>query len=479
MQQKDIPIFTALKKHLANTPTSFHVPGHKYGQVFPSIAQLEFKEILKLDATELSGLDDLHAPQGVIQEAQTLLAELYRVKRSFFLINGTTVGNLAMILAVCQNQNDLVLVQRNCHKSILHGLELAGCTPVFLHPMYDSNAKVPTFVSFETIKKAIQMYPNAKALILTNPNYYGMGIDLTDIVTFAHQFNIPVLVDEAHGAHFIASNLFPKPAVACGADIVVNSAHKTLPAMTMGSYLHFNSELIDENTLIHYLHILQSSSPSYPIMASLDIARYYLAGISNDEVSHIEKQIDSFKKGLRQIQQVEVIETNNEQMMTDMLKVTIQTRCLLSGYQLQSLFEKEKIFTELADPYNVLFVCPLQAQFDYNQVIEKISKLLEPYERIDQPEVSNTHVVNSGFNRLDISYQEMKKFKKKTVCLEDAVGKLAAEMITPYPPGIPLLMIGELITEKHIEQILHFIQLGAKIQSISLIYEGIIKVFDL
>lgn len=481
MHQKEVPIYTALKSHLAKGPLSFHVPGHKYGQVFPSFCLHDFKEILKLDATELSGLDDLHDPEGAIQEAQELLADLYQVRRSFFLVNGTTVGNLAMILAAISNQADIVLVQRNCHKSILHGLELAGCTPVFLNPIYDKKMKVPTYVPFETIKDAINEFPNAKALLLTNPNYYGIGIDLTDIVTFAHRHNIPVLVDEAHGAHFIASNLFPKAAVSCGADVVVNSAHKTLPAMTMGSYLHYNSDLIDEDRLMFYLHMLQSSSPSYPIMASLDIARYYLANFSSDQVLCMKKEIDIFKEGLHGMNQIEVVEPNDFEHITttDMLKITVQTRCHLSGYQLQARFEQENLFTELADPYNVLFVLPLHWGQDYQQVIRKMRHILEPYDRCNQTVVENHDIMAKSYSRLPMSYQDMRKYKKRVVDFKNAIGKLAAEMVMPYPPGIPLVMIGEKITEQHIKQVLKHIQLGAKIQGASNIYKGSIKVFDL
>lgn len=277
MNQNRMPLYEALIEFKERGPLSFHVPGHKNGLNFPQEAIREFKGILSIDVTELAGLDDLHSPFECIDEAQQLLAEVYNTKRSYFLINGSTVGNLAMILSCC-GEHDIVLVQRNCHKSIINGLKLAGANPI-LDPWIDEAYNVPVGVRNEIIKNAIGKYPNAKALILTHPNYYGMGMDLEASIAFAHAHKIPVLVDEAHGAHLCLGEPFPKSALTYGADIVVHSAHKTLPAMTMGSYLHINSHLVDEDKVTTYLSMLQSSSPSYPIMASLDIARFTMARI--------------------------------------------------------------------------------------------------------------------------------------------------------------------------------------------------------
>ncbi|MGQ0513410.1 aminotransferase class I/II-fold pyridoxal phosphate-dependent enzyme, partial [Bacillus sp. D-CC] len=220
----------------------------------------------------------------------------------------------------------------------------------------------------EIIKEAIEKYPNAKALILTHPNYYGMGMDLEASIAYAHAHKIPVLVDEAHGAHFCLGGAFPKSALAYGADIVVHSAHKTLPAMTMGSYLHINSRLVKEEKVSTYLSMLQSSSPSYPIMTSLDIARFTIARIKEKGHDEIVEFLREFKEELSTIPQIAIL----QYPLQDELKVTVQTRCQLSGYELQSLFEKVGIYTEMADPYNVLFILPLQVNKTYMKAIEMI-----------------------------------------------------------------------------------------------------------
>lgn len=304
----DTPLYTALMKHAHRNTYSFHVPGHHNGDVFFDEAKSVYQSLLSIDMTEITGLDDLHHPTGVIKEAQDLVSRLYGSQESFFLVNGTTAGNLAMILAVCE-PGEPILIQRNCHKSVFHAVALAGAKPVYLAPEIDENIHVPAHVSLSVIEKALASYPNAKGLVLTNPTYYGHAADLTAAVKKAHSYGVPVLVDEAHGAHFVLGQPFPPSSLAMGADAVVQSAHKTLPAMTMGSYFHLNSTRIDRDRLTYYVSSLQSSSPSYPIMASLDTARAYVQDIAEKgklpvHMEHIEK----IKRRFASISSIEIIE---------------------------------------------------------------------------------------------------------------------------------------------------------------------------
>ncbi|GMR65659.1 MULTISPECIES: aminotransferase class I/II-fold pyridoxal phosphate-dependent enzyme [Bacillus] len=458
MNQNRIPLYEALIEFKERGPLSFHVPGHKSGLNFPQEAVEGFKDILSIDVTELSGLDDLHSPFECIDEAQQLLADVYGVEKSYFLINGSTVGNLAMILSCC-GEHDIVLVQRNCHKSIINGLKLAGANPIFLDPWIDEAYNVPVGIHNEVIKEAIEKYPNAKALILTHPNYYGMGVDLEVSIGYAHAHKIPVLVDEAHGAHFCLGGAFPKSALAYGADIVVHSAHKTLPAMTMGSYLHITSNLVKEEKVSTYLSMLQSSSPSYPIMTSLDIARFTIARIKEEGHDEIVEFLREFKEELSSIPQIAIL----QYPLQDELKVTVQTRCQLSGYELQSVFEKVGIYTEMADPYNVLFILPLQANKEYMKAIEMIRVALQYYEVKDKRE-SIRYTYKGEISPLPYTYKQLEGYETKVVSVEEAVGMIAAEMIIPYPPGIPLIMYGERITSEHKEQIMYLEKAGARFQ---------------
>lgn len=458
MEQNNTPLYDALVQFAANKPLSFHVPGHKNGMFFPERATEHFQRLLELDVTELTGLDDLHDPIGCIKDAQTLLAELYEVDASYFLVNGSTVGNLAMLFAVCKQQ-DIVLVQRNCHKSIINGLKLIGAKPVFLMPNIDKDAHVPTGVSFESVESALLNYPDAKAVVLTHPNYYGMTQDLTSIIQLAHDHFIPVLVDEAHGAHFSLGFPFPTSAIAYGADVVVQSAHKTLPAMTMGSFLHVNSSLLKREQLARSLHMLQSSSPSYPIMASLDLARYSLAKLKKEGTEELSFFLQYIREELSRIPQITVIHKQAQ----DPLKIIIQTKCNLSGYDIQTIFEEKGLYTELADSYNVLLVLPLSISSSYIKAVAIIREALQSF-----PVRKGNHEVpvhnSSLFSTLAISYEEADMWTEQTIPLTEASGQIAAEMILPYPPGVPIVMPGERIEREHIEHIQMLLEAGAHFQ---------------
>ncbi|WP_243292599.1 aminotransferase class I/II-fold pyridoxal phosphate-dependent enzyme [Bacillus sp. FJAT-47783] len=473
----DTPLYDALLRHIQRNPISFHVPGHKNGTFFHEKGHPFFHEILKLDVTELTNLDDLHAPEGVIKDAQKLAARFFDVQSTYFLVNGSTVGNLAMILACCQ-EGDVVLVQRNCHKSIIHGIQLAGATPVFLAPVVDEDLQVPSYVLVETVRQAINQYPMAKALIVTNPNYYGLSYTkLDDVVEYAHQWNIPVLVDEAHGAHFCVSSVFPTSAIEAGADIVIQSAHKTLPALTMGSYLHFNSKLIKEEDVKKYLSILQSSSPSYIIMASLDLARAYMEKMQFEE-DEVNKTINHFTDHFRHLKGLRIVKSNDSNVNQDPLKLTARSTEGLTGYDLQQVFEDSSLFPELADPFNMLLILPLttldERSISFKQIEDKLSYIQNTLRGKEVPFIP----LQNSLVSLGVPYKELEKRNKRYVSLHEAVGNLCAEMIIPYPPGIPLLMIGERITNDHIVQMKALLQMNVKIQGGSSLRDNTILIYE-
>ncbi|WNF37101.1 aminotransferase class I/II-fold pyridoxal phosphate-dependent enzyme [Bacillaceae bacterium IKA-2] len=473
MDQNKIPLYEALLAHSEVNSNSFHVPGHKNGAVFSKYGKELYCKLLEIDVTELRGLDDLHYPTGVIKEAQEIAAHLYGSLECFFLIGGSTVGNLAMIMATCQ-EGDTVLVQRNCHKSILNGLRLAKVDPIFLQPNFDREAQIATCLDETLVLAAIKKYPTAKALIITNPNYYGYTSNLQNIITKAHQYDITVLVDEAHGAHFgHPSTLLPKSAIIEGADIVVQSAHKTLPAMTMGSYLHCNGKLVDVKKLTYYLQLFQSSSPSYPIMASLDLARHFLATISEKEIENTVEAITAFKTYINKIPQLKTVRSEHYQI--DPLKVTVQSQCKLTGFQLQELFEEEGIYTELADSCNVLFVMPLVITTNLIFIAEKIKRKLSEFEIIPRYNKLDASFTNK-VTRLAMTYPEMNVAEVQLIPLKNSVGRIIAEEIIPYPPGVPILISGEKVEKIHVEYINNLKASGAYFQGVDILETGV-KVF--
>lgn len=461
MNQKQIPLYEAIVKFIKSDPISFHVPGHKNS----ILLKHEFPELsrfLTYDVTELTGLDDLHSPDGPILEAQNLLSDYYGTKRSYFLVNGSTVGNLIMILSAFK-AGDKVLVQRNCHKSIMNALALAKVYPIFIDPMIDEYTFVAEGVDQSLIKSAYAQYSDVKGLVVTYPNYYGMASHLEEIINIVHQHKGVILVDEAHGPHFHLGEPFPKSAIDLGADMVVHSAHKMLPAMTMGSYLHINSNSISLSKVEYYYSVLQSSSPSYPIMISLDIARHFIANFNEGDVKYTLNQRDSFVTSLCNMEGVEVVSGNTEQ---DPLKLIVRYKGY-SGYMLQRILEEENIYTEMADPYQVVLILPLlkmNMAYSYNEALVKIENVFKKYK--PKPNEIKGLIVDSDdkISSLALSYEEMANQSTEWVPFGSAEKRVASKMIIPYPPGIPIILPGEVITSKKIKLIKEYIEANAKFQ---------------
>jgi len=473
VNQNRIPLYEAIMHFKDKHPKSYHVPGHKNGLLYEKIDP-EWARFLQFDVTELNGLDDLHAPEGPIKEAQELLSSFYRTRKSYFLVNGSTVGNLASILASF-NKGDYVLVQRNCHKSVLNALSMANVNPIFISPKVDDELCIGMEMDPSIVRKAFKSYPNLKGCILTYPNYYGFTYNLKSIIDIVHQNNGLVIVDEAHGPHFQIGTPFPESGVTLGADIVIHSAHKMLPAMTMGSYLHINSTRVSNERIEFYLAMLQSSSPSYPIMVSLDIARHYLGNFTKLDLEYTLSVRNQFVSRLALIDKLSV-KTRDGQ---DPLKVIV-TYEGCSGFELQEIFEEQGIFTELADQFHVVFVLPLLKkgiQYPYDETLVKIKAALEKRTPVIQVE-KILYRNQEELTLLCMTYEEMEHKEIEYVAMKDAIHRVAAKMITPYPPGIPLLLPGEKIKKEQIETLIQLLELNAKFQGdISSLYKKKIPVF--
>ena len=452
------PLVDALVKFQQQHPISFHVPGHKNGTL--SGLPDAFKSALAYDFTELEGLDDLHYPEEAIDEAQKLLSDVYGAQQSFFLVNGSTVGNLAMVFAIC-DRGDTLLVQRNSHKSVFHALELAGVEPVYLAPQWNIASLTAGSLQLADVEAAVEAYPQAKALMLTHPDYYGMAAaDLSAIILYCHSKGLPVIVDEAHGAHFLAGPPFPASALALGADAVVQSAHKTLPAMTMGSFLHVQGSLVASRKIKKYLRMLQSSSPSYLIMASLDDARSYIENYSQPDMRSFLEKRQLFIDALKSIPQLEVYEPD------DPLKVMLRV-AHHSGFQLKKQLEEMDIHAELADPYQVLLILPLLKQMHSYPFAEIRSRVKEAVRAVLQeeqktlgmavPELPAISVPDVPFAALDMEETEWIPYAK-------GLGRISAEMVVPYPPGIPLVLPGEQWTLEKLGILADYLAASAQIQ---------------
>ncbi|MEC5425021.1 aminotransferase class I/II-fold pyridoxal phosphate-dependent enzyme [Virgibacillus sp. C22-A2] len=458
MKQHWIPLYQSLIQFKENNPISFHVPGHKNGTIFPEQARGYFDSILKFDMTELTGLDDLHAPTEAIAKAEMLAADFFHADHTFFLVGGSTAGNLAMILATC-SAGDKIIVQRNSHKSIMNGLELSGAKPVFIAPEYDPRVDRYTHPSLDTVRKALQRHPDVKAVVLTYPDYFGKTYEIKDMIELVHEYHVPVLVDEAHGVHFSLGNPLPTSALELGADVVVQSAHKMAPAMTMASFLHMKSRFVSMEKVAHYLQMIQSSSPSYPLMASLDIARSFLATLKKEEIGSILQSVIKIRGILERTKYWDVL------IADDPLKLTLHMKQGVSAKDVAELFEKQNIFPELVTHNQILLIhglAPFQKMGHLRKAVKRVNEQLKNSVNHDIIDIAG--LFPETIQELTLSYQAMNKLQTIHVPFTEAIGYRAAEAVIPYPPGVPLVLKGETITATHIDVIERMRIQGVRIQ---------------
>ena len=275
--QTDTPLLAAMNNYVKSGAIPFHTPGHKQGKgMHHELEAIVGRNALALDLALMAELDDLHEPHGCIKAAQDLAAELYGADHSFFVVNGTTGGIYAMILTIA-GPHDKIIVPRNAHRSIIGGIILSGAVPVFMNPEVDLELGLAMGVTPETVEQALHQHPDAKGVLIINPTYYGVATDLKKIVEIVHKRNIPVVVDEAHGPHLHFSDKLPLQALDAGADICAQSTHKIIGAMTQCSIVHCREGRINVPRLKAMLQLVQSTSPNYILMASLDVARMQMA----------------------------------------------------------------------------------------------------------------------------------------------------------------------------------------------------------
>ncbi|MGD8192564.1 aminotransferase class I/II-fold pyridoxal phosphate-dependent enzyme [Brevibacillus ginsengisoli] len=447
-RQHRAPLFDALSQHARNRPHPFHVPGHKMGHSFDREGKDAYQSILALDVTEITGMDDLHHPEGIIAEAQKLAAEAFGAEETRFLIGGSTVGNIALILTVCR-PGDKIIVQRNCHKSVFNAIILARAEPIFIVPAVDIPTGVAVGLRKEDVERALQAHPDVKAVFLTNPTYYGMGIDLAKMATIVHRFGIPLLVDEAHGAHYGFHPKVPVCAMQCGADAAVQSTHKMATAMTMSSMLHIQGNRIDRERLAMTLGMIQSSSPSYPLMASLDLGRRHMVVEGAREMDRVLARMDWLRENLATLPwcRVSALEEGKAYSTLDPFKLHISLYTNeLTGYELQGHLEAAGIFPELVDRNHVLLAASTGTSRDDVESVWHVMRELECTPLTEADTVFQAGLLASTFVReLKIPIYEAVHLAKNSIPLLEAEGRIAGEMVIPYPPGIPLLVPGERI----------------------------------
>lgn len=470
--QYKTPLFDAMVSLAESKKVSFHTPGHKSGKgIATRFVKYVGPNIFSIDLTTLDEVDSLQKPKGVIKEAQELAALAYGADRSFFLVNGTTGGNHAMVMTAC-NPGTGILMARNCHKSVLAGTVLAGATPHFVYPRLDSGLMMTMNVSEGAVKEAIDEQPWIKVLFITSPNYYGICADLNKIIPFAHEKGMTVLVDEAHGPHLGFHPELPSSALSAGADMVVQSTHKIIGGMTQASMMHANRERVDTETLAAVLKMAQTTSPSYILMASLDLARMQMATEGEKllgkalELSRWARGRINAISGLTCLTKEQVIERGMGDL--DETKLTINVNGLgLSGFEVSQTLNLEfDIQVEMADPFHVLVIVSIG---DRREDIESLVDALEIIAKRNSKGAGNSWGAAMPVMRgvSGLSPREAFFAGYEFISQDKAVGRLSSEIVTVYPPGIPLLVPGEVITEDVMAYLKKVAELGGTVDGLS------------
>ncbi len=473
-EQFRTPLFDAMVNLAESRKVSFHTPGHKSGKgISTRFRKFVGHRIFSIDLTTLDEVDSLQNPTGVIKEAQELAAKAAGADRSYFLVNGTTVGNHAMV-ASTTGPGDKVLIARNCHRSVLTGLIVSGAQPIFFQPTFDRDLKLTLNMTFETVKKAIDENPGARALLLTSPNYYGLCADIEKIIPYAHEKGLVVLMDEAHGPHLKFNPKLPKCSLETGADMCVQSTHKIVGGMTQASMLHANTGRINIDDVTNTLKLLQTTSPSYILMASLDLARMQMATEGKKLLNRTIKLAEEARTEIDKIPGITCFskERAKQSGMADMdvTKLTITVSDLgLSGYTVsQMLNTRFDIQVEMADPFHVLVIVSIgDRQDDLNRLVEALRQIagetglqgaLLPLDKVHPPVLQN---------RFAMTPREAFYYDTEMLGINQAIGRVSAEIVTVYPPGIPLLVPGEEISQDAIDYLRNMAGLGAIIDGMN------------
>ncbi len=445
-------ILDKLKKLNDAELVSFHVPGHKSGKLFDKLGYTDiFEKIYKLDTTEIDETDNLHNAQEIIKYSQDKMAKIFNSDKSIFLVNGTTCGIEASIMSICKPKTKII-TNRDCHQSVINACILGDIEPIYISSKVCPTTNIVRGIEVEEVKDLIDKNLDAKALVLTYPTYYGKTYDLQAICDYAHEKNIIVIVDEAHGAHLQLSDKLPKSAIEQGADIIIQSTHKTLGAFTQCSVLHLKGNRVDENKIKNMLSFLESSSPSYLFMISLEIATDIYDKYGKKLMNELLRNISYFKNNFRDEKSIMI---DNEM---DNTKLFISLKNIgITGYELDTILRQEyNIQVELSNFYGILLVCTIgNEKEDFDKLQKSLKDIIIKYDKKDTiQDISYPKTIPlKELNPREAFYSD-----KKTVKIQDSIGKVSGEYIIPYPPGISLVSPGEIITQ----EIITYIQNGVK-----------------
>lgn len=518
MDQDRMPVADALRAYKDKNRIPLHIPGHKGDGVsaIPELGELLGGEAVKCDITEIIGFDDYHEPEGIIKEAQELAAELFGADETYFLLNGTTSGIMAAVASAAL-EGEYIAISADCHKSVTRGIIISGADPVYINPHIDADTGLPAGISYEDLEKVLS-FGGIKAVVLSNPSYYGTYSDMRRVVETAHRFGAAVIVDEAHGAHlrFAKQDMIPD-AMSAGADIAVQSAHKMLGSLTQSSMMHVQGNIINRRRLAYNIRLLTSTSPSYLLMASLDAARHRMAAEGIRIWENIIRITDKYINAVDAVSGISCVryftDAAGRQMKTDGARILFSASELgISGYRLsEMLAEDYDTDIEFADERYALAVIGPGTSEDH------LEKLLSALKNISVSCLNDVNAENIHKKcKFDASggsgvYEDLKTSDKEFEISEEkrlldnrisaaaeaaelrhvceisprkavfsrhdlveapyAAGRISAQEIAVYPPGIPLVVPGEKFTDRTVAMIMDMAEKGVHLHGVEIRYE--------
>lgn len=452
--QSKAPIYEALLKYRDARIVPFDVPGHKHGKGNPELTEFLGKTCLSVDVNSMKPLDNLCHPTSVIKEAEELAAEAFKAAYCFFMIGGTTSAVQSMILSVCR-AGEKIIMPRNVHRSAINSLVLSGAVPVYVNPGVNERLGIPLGMSAEDVERAILENPDAKAVFVNNPTYYGICSDLRKITELAHAHGMAVLVDEAHGTHFYFGENMPVSAMAAGADMAAISMHKSGGSLTQSSFLLIGENAanfgVTEGRVRSVINLTQTTSGSYLLLSSLDISRRNLALNGREIIAKVVKTADYAREEIAKIGGyyafADELINGRDFYDFDRTKLSVHTRDIgLAGIEVYDyLRDFYDIQIEFGDIGNILaYISAGDMWKDIERLVSAMAEVKRRFSK-DKTGMLDHEYINP---KVILSPQAAFYGDQKSIPIEESAGKISGEFVMCYPPGIPILAPGEMITEE-------------------------------
>lgn len=469
MENKNESLYDKLNSYKQSGVYPFHMPGHKRVSYMT-------ENPYSYDITEIDGFDNLHHAKGVLRESMDMASELYGTKRTYYLVNGSTCGLLAAISS-CVKQGGKILMARNCHKAVYNAVYLRRLDAKYVYPRTIDGMSMTGGIHPRDVEEILNDNPDTEAVIITSPTYEGIVSYVEAVAKVVHGHNIPLIVDEAHGAHFGMSEYFPKTAIECGADIVIQSVHKTLPSMTQTALLHVCSDMPDLEKIERFLSIYQSSSPSYVLMASIDGCIRDIIENGPEGFFGYVARLKEFRKQTEKFTHIKLLDKSilGKSGVYDLdegkLVIVVNSKKYSGNDLYRELLQKYNLQMEMAASDYVIAMTSLM---DSDEGFERLYKALENIDR-------NIRIDEGYGGNASEPFSEKEVYEKKTavVCMHvsealdsemesvdfaGCSGRIAGEYVYLYPPGIPVIVPGEMIEKGTIDYLIRCKEQGLEVQ---------------